>query len=657
MTWWFLGILALAGFGQEAASGQKQGIATVRVTNLERMLPNDTLAFVHFKNVPQLIKRWNRLGFQSPVINPALQGVVARLEEHFPKQLLDAKPKWAEWLPAATGEACIAIVPAESGKPAVVLAMDIRDQTDKKFKSLKWYAQLKSYAQLYDQHGMDAPKIPDELSREEPPNADILRLFEKIPRLWFADDVLFAATEPGAIMKLLGLRDGKGGLSGSELYRDVMEQCQATAETVDPDVRFFVRPIEYLALRTELEKRKPPITTAQYLLQARATGFDAVRCVGGACWFDRDCQSLLYRVGIYAPDQTTTAMRMLLLPNRQQHEPPSWIPKDVAGFTSFFWEMPQVFDSFAKLFGPVMGDRFGFEADEDFFADLLRTLRDDPNGPQIDILGGCIQQLKQRVLVVCSPAESAGSVWDRTVYAFELKDETTVARAINKYVQALKSDNEVTEEKINGHTLHAIRACVKQDAVPEPVPEKPEISFGDMPPAVKKHKKQVNNAEEEEEENCQDPNRTIFLSVAHGHLLWGNNGELMKRLLLGGETLAEDKQYKSVQRELDRLADGPTSFRSFARYGDDFRLLTRCMDAGNFFTPFFLEAGTLDKQALAKKWRLARERRAAKIQEPSAKVLQPTRSPGPAGWFAKSLPNGWRIVGFVLPAETSTKKR
>lgn len=607
---------------------------------IERMLPNDTVAFVSFRNVPQLTKRWNRLNFRSPLANPALQAVIKRVEEHFPRKLLDAKPDWAELLSYASGDACIAMVPSKSGKPTVVLVMDVRGQAK---KALGFFYKLQGLPEI-DDKALALLSDKDRRAFE-----DNQTLVARRSGLYLRDDVLFAATEREVIKQLNALRDGKGGLLDSTLYRDVMDQCQASAEKGDPDMRFFVRPIEYITLRMGME------TAAEHLFQARATGFDAVRGIGGVCWFDHGSHSLLYRVGIFAPDQTTTAMRMLLFANGQQQETPPWIPKDVGGVASFFWDMPQAFESFAKLFGPVMSRRFG--SSDDVFEDVLQGIHEDPNGPMVDIRGDCIQKLGQRVLVVSSLDQSPGAIWDRTVCAFELKDEVTVARSIKKYIQASKSDGEVTEDEINGHILYAIRSQVKREADTEP--EVPKITFGDVPLPPETTKKPTNNANAESlggPFNLQHPNRTIFLSVAHSHLLWGNNGDLLKRLLVRGDALADDNQYRLVQRELDRLADGPTSFRSFSRYGDEYRLLARCMDAENIFTPFFLEAGTLGVQALAKERQLAKERRSAKKQQSSPKVLQPTRSPGPAGWFAKSLPNGWRIVGFVLPAEMPTNR-
>ena len=49
-----------------------------------------------------------------------------RIEEQLPQAWLDAKLDWAELLALATGEAGMAVVEASPGRPAVVLALDVR---------------------------------------------------------------------------------------------------------------------------------------------------------------------------------------------------------------------------------------------------------------------------------------------------------------------------------------------------------------------------------------------------------------------------------------------------------------------------------------------------------------------------------------------------
>jgi len=567
--------------------------AAEAATRAERLLPQETLAFVSATDMPKLLARWGGLGFRPALDNPALRAVAERVAEQLPKEWIKPAFAWDELLALGAGEACMAVAASQAGKPVVIFIMDVRGRGEKA-------------GEFFDRLGREpvtteAPEV-ESVGGTRAVHHKSLSYFVK-------DDLLVAATDREITLEMLRSWPGKGALVGSETYRAVMEQCRAGKEEGAPDIRCFIRPVEFLTARIAGQERKPAKSTRRkrpdpvehFRAVTKKTGFDAIRGVGGVCWLARDRYALLYRVGIYAPDRTTTAMRMLQMPNRASHEPPAWLPKDIAGFASFSWEMRESFDHFAKIFDLAVSDTYG--GGEGLLEELFKAIRDDPRGPQVDIRKEVIQRLGQRVLVACSAEEPGASVWDRTVLAFEVSDEAAVARVVEKYMRRTGSTTDNLQVfKVGEHAVYAVTSP--------------------------------------EDEEDKESRRTIFMSLAHGYILWGNNGALMKRLLSSGEALAKDPDFRLVQQQLDRLDKGPASFRSFSRYGDDFRILARSMDAENLFTPFFLEAGVPSKKP-------------SPDTRTSAAAAPPTSSLGPAGWLAHTLPNGWDIVGFVLtkPAE------
>jgi len=101
--------------------------------------------------------------------------------------------------------------------------------------------------------------------------------------------------------------------------------------------------------------------------------------------------------------------------------------------------------------------------------------------------------------------------------------------------------------------------------------------------------------------------------------VWGD------RVLVGGKALASDEQYRTVRRELDPLADGPVSFFTFSRRGDDFRLVARCFAANGPFEP--LAASDLDPL-------------------PGAPLVESLAGPG--GWLIQTKADGWYLAGLIL---------
>lgn len=615
-------VSSVVSYGGDTLAKQDQTSVTAHSSDLERLLPDSTLGFIRVKNVAQLTERWNRLGFRSPMANPALLAVIARMEEQFPQAWQDAKLSWSDLLTLPGGGACIAVVESTPGRAAIVFGIDVRDRH-------------KEAIAFFDHLGRSTQ--PNESLSPAKAHEDATIVEHPILSYFLKGDLLVVTSDREVTQSLLASWPGSGAVVQSEAYRAVMEQCQADAEKTKPDICCFLRPIEFLSARMTLKTPKSPMTAQQYGEQAKMTGFDAIRGVGGVCWFDRGPQALLYRVAVYAPDRTGWAMKMLRMPNRQSHEPPPWAPNDVEAFGDFYWEMQQAFGPFCKVFS------LGIDAsvwEQDLFDDVLDAMRDDPRGPQVDLRKDFVERLSERVLVFRGAKSPNESVWQATVVGLEVTDEAAVAKSLKEYLRrGLGEDPNivVVDYDVQGNTLYEVKENDKEDS-----PAPPEIGFAGAaavnPSEPAKPSSRKRSEKDSDERHADHP---IFISVAHGYLLWGNDGDLLRSLLTAGAPLAEDANYIAVRQELAKLNAGPVSFLAFARRGDDFGILARCMDTQKFFTPFLLEAQQreIGEPAVGRKGMLEPKTTRATV--------------GPAGWFAESLPNGWRIVGIVLkPAST-----
>ena len=229
-----LAVLVLVG------ASRAQSAETTR--QIERILPNGTLAFVSFRNVPRLIEPWNRLGLRSPLLNPTLQAVVARVEEQFPQPWLDAKFDWRQLSTLPAGDACMAVVETDAAKPAIVIGLDVRGRPK---EAIAFFARLGGGLPL---HQNSSPE--ETLGETHIVDYSSLSYFLK-------DDLLVVATDPKVARELLRSWPGSKGIVESEIYRGIMEQCQASAEKTEPDICCLVRPIQLLSARMTLKKPTP----------------------------------------------------------------------------------------------------------------------------------------------------------------------------------------------------------------------------------------------------------------------------------------------------------------------------------------------------------------------------------------------------------------
>ena len=75
--------------------------------------------------------------------------------------------------------------------------------------------------------------------------------------------------------------------------------------------------------------------------------------------------------------------------------PPDWVPGDVTQFNTLYLDIDTAFKNFGPLFDAYYG-----EGDAGTFDDIIKGLRDDPNGPRLDVGKDIIGKLGKRVTLL-----------------------------------------------------------------------------------------------------------------------------------------------------------------------------------------------------------------------------------------------------------------
>jgi hypothetical protein len=126
-----MGMITSPVLGEDIPASSAEKATSPTSTALEHLLPAETAAFVNVSDMPQLMDRWNRLGFRAPQANPALAAFIGRAEELFPKDWTKGNFDWGELLTLSAGEACLAVIETESGKPAIIFSLNVRNRAEK----------------------------------------------------------------------------------------------------------------------------------------------------------------------------------------------------------------------------------------------------------------------------------------------------------------------------------------------------------------------------------------------------------------------------------------------------------------------------------------------------------------------------------------------
>jgi hypothetical protein len=290
------------------------------------------------------------------------------------------------------------------------------------------------------------------------------------------------------------------------------------------------------------------------------------------------------------------------------------------------------------LFDLAVGQ--GDQGDHGVFEEILDGLLKDPNRPRVDFRGDVIKRLRTRVVTISDAGKLSEPVWTRSVFGFEISDEAVVEGAFAKDATWLSAGFQFS------FSMGWLDLFFPPSPAPTPKRKANQPRYRISGHAVYELVDETNDIEKPQggshllqEPVLKKPNRSSFVSVAHGYLLWGHDEELLKRILKSDQGLATDRDYRRVTEELERLAPGSVSCRSFSRYGDDFRLLERCT------TPWALTgliAGWADDFEKG-------IRKGQPVDQRGSPAFRP--SGGPGGWVAHPRANGCRIVGCVLKPE------
>ena len=201
------------------------------------------------------------------------------------------------------------------------------------------------------------------------------------------DNVLVGVDHEVAAQEILTrLLDPKQkSLKDDAAYQATMTRVRAAAGDAQPHLRWFVEPFGYVeTLRASAGGRKKRGTDLLKVLANQ--GFSAIQGLGGFVEFATAENELVHRTFVYAPPVNKTgekynlAARMLKFPNSEELAPPAWMPHQTTNYLTLNWKMQEAFEHSKTLVDEVAG--------APVFEDILDSLKNDPNGPRVDLRQG-----------------------------------------------------------------------------------------------------------------------------------------------------------------------------------------------------------------------------------------------------------------------------
>ena len=620
----------------------------------ETVFPATTRAWLSMPDANGFRAQFDRSPYGQLVNDPSMKAFIDSLKQQVSKngrQRLEKLGLTLEDLEKVPGgELAVAAIEPEPGKLCTVLIVDTTGHEAEAKALVERIA-----ARLLERKSTviavpGAPpqltvyQIPDNLQDDRVPKGRRVAFAVAPQALVVGDDALQVGQAFAALAQ--GRKDSLASVSE---FKAVQEPCRQALPTTTAPLRWFVDPLgfakAYQAAVPPREKRKGP----DYVAILGRQGFDAVKSAGGVVAFAEGAHSLRHHTMVhapplpgrepFAPDCYDLAARMLRFPNADSLVPPAWVPRDVTAWSTLQWDMRAAFEAAETLVDDVVGDKGVYD-------DVIASLKEDPDGPQIDVESDLVACLGKRVTVVTDHVDPSDTDAERIVIAIEASDETKLAATVAKVMDA---DSDMRRIDIDG-TL-AWELVDHSAEFTAPVVDIPGGPGGPPPvgpahnPDDEAHRRRARLREKEEK---LLPHSSV--AVAKGHLLIASHRDILEKVLRtqgGADALAAAPDYRTAVAELGRLAPGGKSALSFGREDETLRPAYELLRQGAMPKSKSLFGQLLNGALGDGKPGTVREQRIDGSTLPEFEAVR--RYLGVAAMAIESRPDGWFVSGMSLP--------
>jgi hypothetical protein len=613
----------------------------------DTILPNTTKGYLSIGDIDELKAAWNKtqLGrlMNDPVMKPFAEDLGQQLQRKWTQTHRKLGIVWEDMEGVPSGEIGTAVIQPSQEESAFAIVVDITGHEqqanqllEKINKNMLADGAKRSEQQAYGANLIvyDVPKRGDLPARQA---------------AFFRKDNILAAADSQKVLEGMASRMGReanDSLATVKAYAETMKRVSDASGALVPHARFFVEPFGYTeALRVANADGQPKRKGQDMLKILKNQGFTCIQGVGGHVNFLADRYELLHRTYVYAPavssgaEKYELAARMLKFPNGKDFEPLSWIPREVATYASFNLDMKNAFEASKTLVNEVIGD--------EVFEDVLKSIEEDPNGPQISIRKDLVAHLGERAVMISDYQLPITPKSERLLVAIEINDSKAIATTIAK---TMKSDPDARRREYNGYEIWEI------------VDEETEVPMVmiENTPVFASHANDEEEEEEEEEEPKSLPNMVV--TVAHDRLIVATHLDFLVKVLdpiSDQNTLANSADFGIVRAELNRLVPADHCCQTFSRTDEEYRAVYELIRQGKMGEAETMLGKMLNRMLGDGKEGSIRQQKIDGSKLPDFETVR--RYFGPGGMSVVSEADGWSVTGFTMskdvdqPAELGSR--
>lgn len=604
----------------------------------DTLLPNTTRGMVSISNFEDVSARFDQTLIGQLIADPAMEPFVEDLRQQLRDKFAETYNRlgltWDELRTVPAREVSMGMVHAKATPPAAVLLVDITGREAQAKQLLadiaKRFTAQRAKTVKRDLNG--AAIVVYELppaKGEKQPQRTALCLKDNV--LIVADQLLVVE----GIVKRIGAKPAADALGTLPAFRAVMERCAAEAGPDAPHVRWWIEPF---GLATAMRASRPAddasARNAERQKNALKVGFGALQGAGGFVQVATERYDFLMRTAIYAPKPWEKSMNMLAFPNAAPVPPPSWVPRDVGMYVSASVDAKTAEAHFEPFFDSMFG-----EGDTGVWTEVKESLRDDPNGPRIDLERDLIHHLGQRVTAIVDYQTPITPTSERVCVAINTTNDRAVAETIRR---SMETDPNVKRRDIGGFDVWEL------------VEEQLDLPQVEIDGEAKSPVGGDGAGAEGEASDRLLPRSAIV--VAHGHLFVASHTDFLEMVLsprAAADNLAASPDYRLLDDEMQRLGASQNSFRGYVRQNRSQRVTYEMTRQNRMPEAKTLMAGLMNT-VLGAQEGMVRESQFDGRTLPEFEKVE--HYFGPAGMFVTTEDTGWFAVTFVVNKQVLTAR-
>ncbi|MCE2808979.1 MAG: hypothetical protein LW850_21565 [Planctomycetaceae bacterium] len=392
------------------------------------LLPASTQAFTALPKSSEFIKNWRETQLGQLADDERMKDFWSNQQEELRRRLAAAgwqlSLKIEDLENLCSGQAALGLIsrPEVTEKPfSLALIVDVADRAEELEK-------------FFQRVGIDMESQKGVLKKIDANGVEVKHY--SIPKLsadgrardsYFAvsKNQLLISDDLRSIQELIEAQSNprEDSLAKSELYTKIQQRIVRDEHTAE--IEYFVKPLGLGKLLRSISAQKGK-KQVDLLKLLEDQGFGSILAAAGSVQLAKEDLDMHHQGFVLREEELPESVQILDFPNQKALVPPPWISAGSASVMGFSWNFTEAFPKLRGIVDAYIGDAQ--------FDEILEQIKNDPQGPQIDIRKEILPHIGQEFYTVTEIIEPITPDSKRSLICIKLNDpENKLYGVLNRY--------------------------------------------------------------------------------------------------------------------------------------------------------------------------------------------------------------------------------